>query len=56
MMPLTKKEQKIHDKSKACHICKDRFTTDVTYEKYQKVRDHCHYTGKYRRGAHNFTI
>ena len=22
-------------------------------EKQQKVRDHCHYTGKYRGAAHN---
>ena len=23
------------------------------YIKYCKVKDHCHYTGKYRRAAHN---
>ena len=53
MIPLTKKEQKIHDKQKACHICKEGFSTDVNNEKYRKVRDHCHYTGKYRGDAHN---
>ena len=53
MIPLTKKEQKMHDKAEACHICKEGFSTDVNNEKYQKVRDHCHYTGKYRGTAHN---
>ena len=24
-----------------------------TFKLYHKVRDHCHYTGKYRRAAHN---
>ena len=28
-------------------------STDVSNEKYHKVRDHCHYTGKYRGAAHN---
>ena len=29
------------------------FSTDDDNTKYHKVRDHCHYTGKYRRAAHN---
>ena len=52
MILLTKKEQNMHDKAKACHICKERFSTDLNNEKYHKVRDHCHYTGKYRGAAH----
>ena len=43
----------MHDKAKVCHICKEGFSTDVNNEKYHKVRDHCHYTGKYRGTAHN---
>ena len=26
---------------------------EETYKKYRKVRDHDHYTGKYRGAAHN---
>ena len=43
----------MHDKAKVCHICKEGFSTDVNNEKYHKVRDNCHYTGKYRGAAHN---
>ena len=28
MIPLTKTEEKKHDKQKVCYICKKRFTTD----------------------------
>ena len=28
MIPLTKKEEKKHNKQKVCHICKKRFSTD----------------------------
>ena len=38
--------------SEVCHICKKRFSTDDNNKKY-KVRDHCHYTGKYRGAAHD---
>ena len=48
MIPLTKKEDKKHNKQKVCHICKEIFSTDDNNKKYHKVRDHCHYTGKYR--------
>ena len=53
MIPLTKKEEKKHNKREACHICKNRFSTDDNNKKYHKVRDHCHYTGKYRGAAHD---
>ena len=42
MIPLTKKEEKKHNKQEVCRICKKRFSTD-----------HCHYTGKYRGAAHD---
>ena len=32
---------------------KKRFSTDDNNKKYHKVRDHCHYTGKHRGGAHD---
>ena len=61
MILLTDKENKSQEKQKVCCICKKEFNTDdentlngVAYnKKYQKVRDHCHYTGKYREVAHN---
>ena len=43
---LTKEEQILFNKEKFCHICKMELEND-------KVRDHCHFTGKYRGAAHN---
>ena len=51
MIPLTKKEKKNHNKQKVCYICKNN--TDDSDKKHHKVKDHCHYTGKYRGAAHN---
>ena len=30
-----------------------RFSTDDKNKKYHKVRNHCHYTGKYRGSTHS---
>ena len=46
------KKKKMHNNQKVCYICKKRFSTDVDNKKYNKVRGHCHYTGKYRGAAH----
>ena len=51
MIPLTKKEEIYHNKQKVCYICKKEF--DTSDKKHHKVRDYCHYTGKYRGAAHN---
>ena len=51
MIPLTKKEEKKHNKENVCHICKKEFSTDDNNKEYHKVKDHCHYTGKYRGAA-----
>ena len=48
MIPLTMTEEKMHSKQNVCYICKKGFSTDDSNKKYHKVRDHCHYTGKYR--------
>ena len=51
MIPLTIKEEIYHNKQKICYICKKEF--DANDKKYYKVKDHCHYTGKYISAAHN---
>ena len=53
MIPLTKKEEKKHNKQKVCYICNKRLSTDDSTKIYHKVKDHCHYTGKYRGAAHD---
>ena len=53
MIPLTKKKEKHHNKQKVCYICKKEFNTDNIDKKQHKVKDHCHYTGKYRGAAQN---
>ena len=51
MISLTTEEKIYHNKQKICYICKNEF--DIKNKKHHKVRDHCHYTGKYRVAAHN---
>ena len=53
MIPLTDEENKSYKKQKVCYICKKGFSTNYDRKKYHKVRDHCHYTGKYRGAAHD---
>ena len=40
-----KEEERFNEETK-CWICNEKFTDD-------KVRDHCHFTGRYRGAAHN---
>ena len=42
-------EQKQYEKETECWICNKKFDDDKNY----KVRDHSHFTGKYRGAAHN---
>ena len=51
MITLTIQEEKYHNKQKVCYICKKEFNTND--KKHHKVKDHCHYTGKYKGAAHN---
>ena len=46
-MVITKEEEKQFDKASDCWICEEKLGND------DKVRDHCHYTGRYRGAAHN---
>ena len=57
MVPPTYKEIKSYEKQKVCYICKKQFCYDKNKESefkiYQKVIDHCHYTGNFRGAAHS---
>ena len=51
MIPLTTEEKIHYNEQEICYICKKEF--DKSDKKHYKVRDHCHYTGKYRGASHN---
>ena len=53
IIPLRNEERKTHRRQKECYICKKEFSTDDDDKKNHKVKDHCHYVGKYRGAAHN---
>ena len=54
MLLLTREELKSHEDAKVCYICGMRFLKNISKNiNYWKVRDHCHYTGKYRDAAHS---
>ena len=46
-MIFGEKEKERFDKETKCCICNGEFDCNV------KVRDHCHFTGRYRGAAHN---
>ena len=46
-MVITEKEEHLFQKSNICWICKKFIDNDE-----EKVRDHCHVTGKFRGAAH----
>ena len=50
-MIFGKKEEKQFEKETRCWICKGEF--DDKDKNKEKVKDHCHYTGRYRGAAHN---
>ena len=43
------KDRQKFESSNRCWICEGEFTCEAD----KKVRDHCHYTGKFRGAAHN---
>ena len=47
MISLTDEENRSYENQKLCHVCKKLFKKDD-----KKVKDHCHFTGKYRGAAH----
>ena len=56
-MPLTDEKTKSYEKKKVCYTFEKEFSTDKNdknaFKLYHKVRDHCHYTGKFRVAARN---
>ena len=46
-MIITKKEQEQFNQASNCWICQKKLNLE------DRVRDHCHYTGRYRGAAHN---
>ena len=48
MVPLSPEEWKKFRESEVCWLCKGKFGEKT----FSKVRDHCHYTGKFRGAAH----
>ena len=56
MTPLTSNDVTLYRIQKQCYICVKAFCYDKKQEKrfkfYKKVRDHCHFTGKFRGAAH----
>ena len=51
MNELTNKEKDLHKNTNVCWICNKNFIKNSF--NYRKVRDHDHYTGKYRGAAHS---
>ena len=48
---INKWENQSYRKQNVCHICKKEFSAND--KKYYKVRDHRHFTVKYKSVAHN---
>ena len=56
MMPLTYEENKSNKEQETCHVCEEKLCMDKDDENYKnkrKVKDLCHYTGKFRGAAHS---
>ena len=45
-MIFTEDDEKLFDEATTCHICDKELGED-------RVRDHCHITGKFKGAAHN---
>ena len=52
-LKLTLEEEKDFKSAKVCHICEQELLVFEKTGEIFKVRDHCHFTGKYRGAANN---
>ena len=53
---MTYEENKSYKEQEACHICEEKIFMDKDAENFKnkrKVKDHCNYTGKFRRAAYS---
>ena len=57
MIPLTDNENKYYEEQKECYICQKEFCCDTNQKMKsklcKKVKDHCHYTEKFRGAVHS---
>ena len=56
MAQLLHEENNFYNEQEICYICKEKFCVDKDDKDYinrKKVKDHCHYTGKFRGAAHS---
>ena len=56
MIPLAEEENKFYKEQETCYICNEKFCMDKDNENYKnnrKVKDHFHYSGKFRGAAHS---
>ena len=52
---LMNEQQESYENAKICRICKENFVNKYVKNKNIEmiVRDHCHYTGRYRGAVHS---
>ena len=58
MITLTNEENNSYEEQEACFICNEKFCMDEydeTYKNRRNVKDHCHYTGKFRGATHRIS-
>ena len=57
MIPLTDSKKKYYKEQKVWYICQKEFCYHTNEKKiiklYKKIRDHCHFTGKFRGATHS---